>query len=372
MINVEIICFTVLISNVIIPMSVILSRPSHALVWLAQAVRKEIRNLTNKIFTEPITRASPPELKSIALLITGKTLNTDNPGDSITLIDIDHKLRRSLADPASFILCPQKAKQASSLAGLHLEGHKDFFTRVLQNVNRIVPLFSREGEQMNHMTQDKFLLPTVTSPLFNIITGYYYFNCLAKAPRMEAVFVGDIEQRQDGTYDMSKVFERRVVTEDGSEGDFVVGPRLMALTDFYIATSIFGGIPQAHDFRDFYELRVKQYKALNGVGGARDMRAELKAVLEDYLNQFPHAKVQVRGSRKSGPSRASIDEVVDLTEEELRASFAMGPAGGAKSMQFESGESSASVGAGDGDGAAAEGASGGSGAAAGAAAVQSG
>ncbi len=78
------------------------------------------------------------------------------------------------------------------------------------------------------------------------------------------------------------------------------------------------------------------------------MRKELQTVLEDYLNSFPFNIAQVRRARKSGSSFATT-EVVDLTEEELRDGFATGPAGGARSMQFPTGENPSSMGPGTGD-----------------------
>ncbi len=103
----------------------------------------------------------------------------------------------------------------------------------------------------------------------------------------------------------------------------------MALLDYYTATSIYGGIPSARDYRGFFELRAKQYGVLTGVGGAQEMRKELQMVLEGYLDRFPFKFAQVRRARKSSSSFATL-EVVDLTEEELRDGFATGPAGGAR------------------------------------------
>jgi hypothetical protein len=125
---------------------------------------------------------------------------------------------------------------------------------------------------------------------------------------------------------MGKVFERTVVTPDGSPGDFVINHRLMALMDFYVATSIFGGIPGASDYQEIYELRGDQNKAANGKGHARDMQDELKAVLKSYLDRFPHTLGQVRKSRKSTPIANNNFTTIDLTEEQL-SEFASGPAG---------------------------------------------
>ena len=121
------------------------------------------------------------------------------------------------------------------------------------------PLFDSDRNQTNHLEQDKFVHATPEAPLFNMITGFFYFKAMAKGPRMAEGFVDQIERRADGTYDMTKVFEKGVITTTGEGGGQVVGPRFMALADYYIATSIFGGIfPAAQDYRAFYTFRAKQ------------------------------------------------------------------------------------------------------------------
>ena len=84
----------------------------------------------------------------------------------------------------------------------------------------------------------------------------------------------------------------------------------MALVDYYLATSIFGGIPAAQEYRAYYNFRAKQYAPLTGEGGSRNMRVELQAVLEDYLDKCPNTLAQVRRSRKSGASGAIKDEMI--------------------------------------------------------------
>ena len=322
---------------------------SNVCVWLAQAVRKNFRTLMNGLFIGPITRGSPPEVQAIAQLITGKTLNPADSGHTIVLIHHDHNLREGIPDRAAFVFCPDTAKGArSSMHSLASERQKDFF-KWTQSISRIGPLFDKEGKQINHLEQDKFVHPTAESPLFNVITAYFYFNAMAKGPRMAEGFLEQIERRSDGTHDMTKVFETRVITPAGEDGEHVLGPRFMALADFYIATAIFGGIPAAQEYRAYYTFRAKQYAALTGEGGSRNMRAELQAVLEDYLNKYPHTLAQVRRSRKkSGAFKATAreDEVVDLTT--LRDSFAVGPAGGTEAMQFPSGSDAAAVRSGEG------------------------
>ena len=184
------------------------------------------------------------------------------------------------------------------------------------------------------MEQDQYINPAPIGPMFNIITGHFYFNALAKGPRMAEAFVGGIRKRSDGTHDMTEVFERTVIAPDGTPGGFVLNHKSMALLDFYITTSIFGGIPAAAEFREIFALRCKQYQAANGEGGARDMRAELKSVLEGYLDQFPHTVEQVRKARTSARSiPVATTTTIDLTAEELNE-FTAGPAGGAEPVRI--------------------------------------
>jgi hypothetical protein len=79
------------------------------------------------------------------------------------------------------------------------------------------------------------------------------------------------------------------------------------------------------------------------------MREELQTVLEDYLNRFEHNLAQVHRSQKSS-SFLATQEVVNLTEEQLRDGFATGQA-------IPSGEEPSSMGSGIGDDAAAAGGS---------------
>ena len=324
-------------------MLVMLVMLSNVCVWLAQQVRKLMRSAVNSIFTEPVSKGSSPELQSIVQLITGQAISS---AVAITLIHFDHRLRDGMPDRHKFILCPIGAKrERSTLHGLSSADHKDFF-KLLQNAGRITPLFDTDGKQINLLDQDKYCHHTAESPLFNDITAFLFFHVFAKGPRMLELFVGDIFRRDNGTHDMSKVFEKRVTTPTGELGEHIVGPRMMALLDFYLATSIYGGIPAAQDHRPFFELRAKQYGALTGLNGMRDMRKELQLVLEGYIDRFPHILVQVRRSRKSG---ASIDSghVVDLTAEELRE-FASGPAGGARPAQSAPGAHASGMGADEG------------------------
>ena len=52
-----------------------------------------------------------------------------------------------------------------------------------------------------------------------------------QGPRMAEGFVDQIERRPDGTHDMTKVFDKRVITPTGEDGEHVLGPRFMALVE---------------------------------------------------------------------------------------------------------------------------------------------
>ncbi len=134
---------------------------------LAQTVRRIIRESVNKIFSSPITHKSPPEIKDALLLITGKTLNTADTKDQVTIIHEDHPMRSVLTEPKNFVLCPENAKVKSSLAGLHLDSHKEFVLNILKNYGRITPAFGDDGRQLNHVELDAYIKPASDSPMFN-------------------------------------------------------------------------------------------------------------------------------------------------------------------------------------------------------------
>ena len=321
---------------------------------LAQTVRRIIRESVNKIFSSPITHKSPPEIKDALLLITGKTLNTADTKDQVTIIHEDHPMRSVLTEPKNFVLCPENAKVKSSLAGLHLDSHKEFVLNILKNYGRITPAFGDDGRQLNHVELDAYIKPASDSPMFNVLTGYFFFNGIAKGPRMEECLLAGIVIRPDGTHDMSKIFDQKLITSDGMTDDFIVNHRLMALLDFYVFTSIYASLPSAAEFRPFFELRYRQYLIHDGQEGNRDMRAELKDVLEKYLDKYPHTAQQVRKTKKSrGGAGFGVGTVVDLTDDEVRL-WATLPAGGAKGVGGPAGE--ADAGGGPGQGAASGGA----------------
>ncbi len=115
----------------------------------------------NNIFTKAIIKGSSRELLAIVIvqLITGKTPNPAGSNQSIILIHFDHKLRDGLSDCSNFILCPSSAKHRLTFHNLSTDTQKDFF-KLLQNTGSM----------------------------------------------------GEIDRRANGTHDMSKILERRVIT----------------------------------------------------------------------------------------------------------------------------------------------------------------
>ncbi len=74
---------------------------------------------------------------------------------------------------------------------------------------------------------------------------------------------------QSGKYSLQKMFEMRL---PGPSGDYyLMGPPLMALQDYYMATMFWAKMSNLSSKRSFYELRLTQYKRLDGFNGRRDM-----------------------------------------------------------------------------------------------------
>ena len=306
--------------------TVFISDASNVFLWpLEQAFRREMRLAINKLFLEPITHDSPAVIKEIGLMLTGRQLSGLDRGDEYTIMGVDHPLRRG---QMNFVLCPTDAKtssEKSSLSALNLPGHKEF-SAFLQNLGRVAPVFDEQNRQINQFAQAPFIQLGPSNPVTNIIHGYLIFEVLsAKTPRVEEALLRDIVKGEDGKHDMTKVFERKVLASD----QFVVDSGLLALVDYMAAISLWASLTATavSDMRAFYEIRKRQYEALNGAGGGRNFREELQAELENYLDKFPNTLAKVRKTKRK--SAAAPESVVDLTAEEL-SGWAIGPAGGAK------------------------------------------
>ena len=63
---------------------------------------------------------------------------------------------------------------------------------------------------------------------------------------------------------------------------------MMALQDYYMATMFWAKMSNLSSKRSFYELRLTQYKRLDGNNGRRDMRRELQVTLQSYYRLPRH------------------------------------------------------------------------------------
>ena len=84
-------------------------------------------------------------------------------------------------------------------------------------------------------------------PLFNEWTGYVFFHVTVKAQRMEKL-LQSIEELQPGKYSLQKTFEMRLPS-----GDYLMGPPLMALQDYYMATMFWAKMSNLSSKRSFYD-----------------------------------------------------------------------------------------------------------------------
>jgi hypothetical protein len=89
---------------------------------------------------------------------------------------------------------------------------------------------------------------------------------------------------QPGKYSLQKMFEMRLPSGDyGTPLD-----SMMALQDYYMATMFWAKMSNLSSKRSFYELRLTQYKRLDGNNGRRDMRRELQVTLQSYYRLPRH------------------------------------------------------------------------------------
>jgi hypothetical protein len=92
--------------------------------------------------------------------------------------------------------------------------------------------------------------------------------------------------------------------------------------------------------RSFYELRLTQYKRLDGNDGRRDMRRELQLTLQSYLDTYPEVLQNVRRARLRTSSDgieaggASVDLTIGL---DLIDNWATGPGPAEQSMEQAAG-----------------------------------
>ncbi len=86
-------------------------------------------------------------------------------------------------------------------------------------------------------------------PLFNEWTGYVFFHVTVKAQRMGKL----LQSIQDSAlhlskYSLQKLFEMRLPS-----GDYLMGPSLMALQDYYMATMFWAKMSNLSSKRSFYD-----------------------------------------------------------------------------------------------------------------------
>ena len=115
---------------------------------------------------------------------------------------------------------------------------------------------------------------------------------------------------------------------------------MMALQDYYMATMFWAKMSNLSSKRSFYELRLTQYKRLDGNDGRRDMRRELQLTLQSYLNTYPEVLQNVRRARMRTSSDgieaggASVDLTIGL---DVIDNWATGPGPAEQSMEQAAG-----------------------------------
>ncbi len=77
-------------------------------------------------------------------------------------------------------------------------------------------------------------------------------------------------------------------------GEYLMGPSLMTLQDYYMATMFWAKMNILSSKRTFFTRSLAQNKRLDGKAGRRDMRSELQLTLESYLNSYPEVLQSVR------------------------------------------------------------------------------
>lgn len=117
---------------------------------------------------------------------------------------------------------------------------------------------------------------------------------------------------------------------------------MMALQDYYMATMFWAKMSNLSSKRSFYELRLTQYKRLDGNNGRRDMRRELQVTLQSYLDTYPEVLQNVRRARirTSSDGIEACGASVDLTtglDEIDSDNWATGPGPAGQSMERAAG-----------------------------------
>ena len=264
----------------------------------------------NALFVRSISTNSDSAIQAIGQLLTGKV-----PTKPYMILGEDHPLREGVAD---FIMCPLNARKSAEMSTISSLGNEEerMFHKALQNMGRYEPAVDASGKPINLLAAAPYGTDRVTgeSPLFNVFTAYMFVRVMTKIPRLDYMMEGIT--RDGDKHNLDKVFDIKVLNAKGHEV-YLIGPEFVALMDFAVSTCIWAQLPLLAPHRPFYDRRVALYAALDGKDGRLDMRAELKAVLEEFFDSHPqHAKFVRRLQRKSAPTG---DTIVDLTEEEINA-----------------------------------------------------
>lgn len=277
-------------------------------------MRKTTRELMNTLLLDPISSASDSAFQEIGKLLTGK----DPATTPYVILAPGHPLREGVHD---FVLCPVDAKrsaQISSLCALDSEGARQFHT-ALQNLGRYAPAIDTDGNPVNLLSAAPYGTGRVTahSPLFNDITALVFARVMGKMPRMDYVLAKIV--CNGGVHKLDEVFNLKAMNEKG-EGEFLVGPKFAALMDFIVSTCLWAQLPQLAQHRPFYDRRVQLYTALDGKDGRKDMRKELKAVLEAFFDRHPHhAKPTNRPMKRAVVQAGETGELTQAEIEEFAA-----------------------------------------------------
>ncbi len=263
----------------------------------------------NLLLTQPISTASDSAIQAVGKLLTEKP--TTKP---YIILGEGHPLREG---HAGFILCPALSKknaESSSLSASDTDEAR-LFHKALQNLGRFAPAVDGAGKPMDLLAAASYGTDRVTqeSPLFNLFTSLIFVRVMAKLPRMDhlletIVQVGD-------KHNLDAVFDLKVLDAEGHEV-YLIGPEFAALMDFVVSTCLWAQLPQLALHRPYYNRRVALYVALDGKDGRLDMRAELKAVLEEFFDCHPqHARVERRSRRRT----VHTEETMDLSQEDIDA-----------------------------------------------------
>jgi hypothetical protein len=281
--------------------------------------RFKARETVNLVFTSSVNSQSARSLKSIVEFLTGKTII---PGTAAIIIGPEHELRLECQPSQTpFTLCPLDTKTPESTLQRMDTEKQQAFERAMQNLNRFEIKRDQEGQPTNSLSKYAGFELDSGDPLFNQWTGFVFFNVTVKSQRMEKL-MQMVELSGPGKHSLKKLFGIRT-----PNGELLMGPGLMALQDYYMATAFWAKMRDLSEKRGFYILRLAQYQRLDGKDGRRDMRAELQLALESYLDTHPEMMLTVRKSRsrQSDVGGDSVDLTASIDEIDK---WATGPAGG--------------------------------------------